>query len=316
MKNVLVIGGAGYLGGATSDILMIDGNYHIRVYDNLLYEETYRKPVDFFFGDVRDTENLRLHLDWADVVVWLAAIVGDPACAINPQASVAINQETIKWLAENYDGRIVFSSSCSVYGSSESYLEETSATKPISIYAFTKLYAESYLMSKNAVTLRLGTLHGVGDLYSRVRLDLVVNAFTYHAHNSGTVTINGGSQYRPFLSVRDAARAMVQCIDENVPPGIYNLHKENLRIIDLAYKLPNHFPNVHIIESERKPDDIRNYRVSSEKAEQAFGFNPEDGVDSSIVEIRELLTNRRLKDGSGPRYNNFRFLSSNGTLVT
>jgi nucleoside-diphosphate-sugar epimerase len=309
MKNVLVVGGAGYVGGVATDLLMAQGNYNLRVYDMLLYEDAYRKPVDFVFGDVRDTELLRPHLDWADAVVWLAAIVGDPACAIDPQTSVAVNQQAVKWLSDAYDGRIVFTTTCSVYGSSDDYLDENSPTKPLSVYAATKLLAEAYLRDKNAVTLRLGTLHGVGDQYSRIRLDLVVNTFTYHAYNSGMITVHGGSQWRPFLSVRDAARGIIQCIDDKVPAGNYNLHTQNMQIAELAERLQHHFPGLRVVESDAQPTDLRNYRVSSDRARQTFGFNPTETVDTSIVEIRDLLVSRRLKNGNNPRYNNFRFLS-------
>ena len=115
MEYILVVGGAGYVGGAVTDLLMKSG-HETRVYDALFYEESYRKPVDFVFGDVRDYDKLRTQLVWADTVVWLAALVGDPACALNPEVSIRINQDAVKWLAENFDGRIVFLSTCSVYG--------------------------------------------------------------------------------------------------------------------------------------------------------------------------------------------------------
>jgi nucleoside-diphosphate-sugar epimerase len=309
MKNVLVVGGAGYVGGVTTDLLIAQGKHNVRVYDMLLYEEAYRKPVDFVFGDVRDTSLLRRHLEWADAVVWLAAIVGDPACAIDPKVSVAVNQDAVKWLSDVYDGRIVFTTTCSVYGAGDQLLDENSPTKPLSVYAETKVVAETFLRDKNAVTLRLGTLHGVGDQYSRIRLDLVVNTFTYNAYNTGVVTVFGGSQWRPFLAVRDAARAIIQCIDDKVPAGNYNLHMQNMRIAELAERMRKHFPGVRIVDSDQEAKDLRNYRVNSDKARRAFGFNPVDGVDTSIAEIRDLLVSRRLKNGNDPRYNNYRFLS-------
>ncbi len=103
--KVLVVGGAGYVGGAVTDVLQ-KTNHQTRVYDALLYEECYRKQVDFISGDVRDRERLQPHLDWADVTIWLAALVGDPACALNPEVSIEINQKSVKWLSEHFDGRI------------------------------------------------------------------------------------------------------------------------------------------------------------------------------------------------------------------
>ena len=107
MKKVLVVGGAGYVGGAVTDQLR---GYDVRLYDNLLYEESFRKPMEFICGEIRDHDLLKHHLDWADAVIWLAAIVGDGACALNPELTVAINENSVRWLSENYDGRIIFPS--------------------------------------------------------------------------------------------------------------------------------------------------------------------------------------------------------------
>src|SRR4030042_5138850 len=134
--NILVVGGAGYIGGAITDILQ-ETNHRTRVYDSLVYEESYRKPVDFIYGDIRDMETLVEQLAWADAVVWLAALVGDGACAINPDLSRDINQNAVRWLSENYDGRIIFTSTCSVYGAQNGILSEDSHTGPLSVYAKT-----------------------------------------------------------------------------------------------------------------------------------------------------------------------------------
>jgi len=90
MANVLVTGGAGYVGGALTDLLLTT-EHNVKVYDSLVYEESYRKPVPFVFGDVRDMDSLRPHLEWADVVVWLAGVVGDGACALNPELALEVN---------------------------------------------------------------------------------------------------------------------------------------------------------------------------------------------------------------------------------
>lgn len=312
--KVLVTGGAGYVGGAVTDLLLEANEYDTRVYDALLYEETYRKPVGFVCGDVRDRDRLRPHLEWADVVVWLAALVGDPACTLNPDVSVAINHESVRWLAENFDGRIVFLSTCSVYGAQDGVLDELSSTNPLSVYAVTKLEAERSLAGKNAITFRLGTLFGVGDLFSRLRLDLVVNTLTVRAHKFGRITVYGGDQFRPLLHVRDAARAIVDSLATEYT-GVFNLHKQNVRIIDLAYQVRNHFPDLVIEQIERKFEDTRNYRVSSEKAHVMLGFKPVHSIDEGIEEIKSLLVSRRLKDVDNPRYTNQKFLSMYNTHI-
>jgi nucleoside-diphosphate-sugar epimerase len=305
--KVLVVGGAGYVGGAVTDMLQ-KTDHQTRVYDALLYEESYRKQVDFICGDVRDHERLQPHLDWADVTIWLAALVGDSACALNPDVSIEINQKSVKWLAEHYNGRIVFLSTCSVYGARDGILDESSPLNPLSVYAATKLEAEHHLTNNNALIFRLGTLFGVGDIFSRIRLDLVVNTLTVRAYKEGKISVFGGDQFRPLLHVCDAAQAVVENIATK-STGIFNLHKQNVRIIDLAYQVRNHFPDLVIEHVERTFEDTRNYRVSSDKAKKTIGFNPTHSIDDGIEEIKFLLESGRLRDTDNPRYTNQKFLS-------
>jgi nucleoside-diphosphate-sugar epimerase len=309
--NVLVVGGAGYVGGAVTDLIGKTA-HRVRVYDKLLYEESYRKPVEFVYGDVRDAEKLGPQLQWADAVVWLAALVGDPACALHPDVSVEINQESVRMLTEHFDGRILFLSTCSVYGAQDNVLDESSSLKPLSVYAVTKLEAERYLAKKNAIVFRLGTLFGVGDLFSRIRLDLVVNTLTVRAHRAGEIKVFGGEQFRPLLHVRDAAGAIVDNL-ETSHTGVYNLHRQNVRIIDLAYQVRNHFPDMLIEQTEMPFQDTRNYRVSSDKAQNVLGFKPTASIDDGIEDIKTLLDTGRLKDVDNPRYTNQGFLSMYNT---
>jgi nucleoside-diphosphate-sugar epimerase len=304
--NVLVVGGAGYVGGAVTDLLA-QTEHKVRVYDALLYEESYRKAVDFVYGDVRDDGKLLAHLKWADAVIWLAALVGDGACGLNPEISVLINQESMKWFAENYDGRIIFMSTCSVYGAQDAVLDEASPTNPLSVYAVTKLAAEKYLEGKNAVIFRLGTLFGVGDQFARIRLDLVVNILTVRAHRQGEISVFGGEQFRPLLHVKDAAKAAVDNITTK-PTGIFNLARQNVRIIDLAYQIRNHFPDLVIKTTPMKFQDTRNYRVSSAKAQETLGFKSLYSIDDGIEDIKDLLDSCRLRDVDNPRYTNQTYL--------
>lgn len=305
--KVLIVGGAGYIGGATTDLLM-NSVHQFKVYDTLLYEEDYRKQVDFVFGDVRDRQSLASHLQWADVVVWLAALVGDGACALNPDLAIEINQHAVAWLAEHFDGRILFMSTCSVYGAQNDELDELAPTRPLSVYAATKLEAERYLQNKSALIFRLGTLFGVGDLFSRVRLDLALNTLVVRAATTGRITVYGGDQFRPLLHVRDAARAIVDQL-ESQHTGIVNLHRQNVRIIDLAYQIRNHFPDMEI-EREAQPfQDTRNYRVNSDLASGLLGFRPMYSIDAGIEEIKALVEGGRLKDVDNPRYTNQAFLA-------
>lgn len=306
--KILITGGAGYIGGALTDILR-DENHEFRVYDSLVYEEAYLKPVDFIRGDVREQEKLKKQLDWADVVVWLAAIVGDGACAINPALTKEINQDSVKWLSENFDGRIIFMSTCSVYGARDGLLDESSPTNPLSVYATTKLEAESYLKNKNAIIFRLGTLFGLGDHYSRIRLDLVVNTLTARAISEGKLTVFGGEQYRPLLHVKDAVQAIVDNL-ESKHKGVYNLHQDNLTIKRLAEIVEFYIP-CKIERVETTFEDSRNYMVSSDKAKDTWGFEAGNSAHTGILELKRLLEEGRIKDLNNKRYNNEGFLNGN-----
>lgn len=304
--KILVVGGAGYVGGALTDLLE-NSRHDVVVYDNLLFEEDYRKNVFFERGDIREHKKLKKWLEWADVVVWLAAIVGDGACAINPELTKELNRDSVQWLADNFKGRIIFMSTCSVYGAREGELSETSPTNPLSVYAQTKLAAEDYLKKKNAIIFRLGTLFGIGDGYSRIRLDLVVNTMTARAISEGKLKVFGGDQYRPLLHVKDAAQAVYDALDTN-DRGIYNLHKENMRMLDLAKLVETRIPcELEIIETTF--EDSRNYKANSDKARDRLGFKPKYSVIRGITQVGALLSSGRIKDLNNKRYNNEGFLS-------
>jgi nucleoside-diphosphate-sugar epimerase len=305
--KVLIVGGAGYIGGALTDILM-KTDHDIRVYDALLFEESYLKDVPFVFGDIRNKEHLKQNLEWADAVVWLAALVGDGACAINPEISTELNQDMVKWLADNFDGRIVFMSTCSVYGEHDKMLDEESPTNPLSVYAVTKLAAEDHLKDKNAIIFRLGTIFGLGDNHARIRLDLVLNTLTTKALIEGKIKVFGGEQWRPLLHARDAAQAVADNL-ETSHTGIYNLHQENVKIIDLAREVEKHVPDLEMEIVDIKFQDARNYKVSSDKARTVLGFSPKFTAEDGIKEVKKLIEERRIKDVNNPRYSNQSFLT-------
>jgi nucleoside-diphosphate-sugar epimerase len=308
MKRVLVAGGCGYVGGGVVDALLAAG-HEVRIYDMLLYEEQYRKPVHFIRGDVRDTEKLREHLDWADSVIWLAALVGDGACGLNPEITVDLNFKSVQWLREHFDGRIVFASTCSVYGAQDGELVETSPTNPLSLYAATKLQAEGALENSDAISFRLGTLFGIGDEFSRIRLDLVVNTLTVRAHERGKISVFGGDQFRPLLHVKDAAATFAKAV-ETTKRGVYNLTAKNTRIIDIAYQIRGHFPDCVIETSEAMFQDTRNYRVSAQLAIKELGFRARYSLDDGIEEMKQLVVEGRIRDTSLDRYSNQAYLTS------
>ena len=307
--KVLVVGGAGYVGGGIVDKL--SQNHEVTVYDSLIYETSYRKNVNFILGDIREYDKLNKILDKFDVVIWLAALVGDGACSINPELTFEINSESIKNLVKNFDKRIVFLSTCSVYGAQDGVLTEESETNPLSEYASSKLLGEEYLKDSNSIIFRLGTLFGISDQFSRVRLDLVVNILTAKALMEKKISVFGGDQWRPLLHVKDVANAIDQTVDTSLN-GIYNLHYKNYKIIDIAEKIKEKIGDVEIDITPMSFEDARNYQVSSEKLEGESKFKAEIGLEQGIDEIYELILNNRIKDINDPRYSNQNFLKEHG----
>ena len=307
--NILVVGGAGYVGGGIVDKLK--KNHNVTVYDSLIYEESYRKDVDFVYGDIREQKKLLPLLDKCDAVIWLAALVGDGACAINPELTFEINSDSVKFLAENFNKRIVFLSTCSVYGAQEGLLDESSTINPLSAYASSKVKAEDYLKDSNAIIFRLGTLFGISDEFSRIRLDLVVNILVTKALTEGKLTVFGGDQWRPLLHVIDVANAIDHTINLKTT-GIYNLHYENFKIIDIANAIVERIPSASIETTPMKFQDARNYQVSSEKLFQDTGFKASTNLLQGIDEVFNLISNNRIKDVSHNRYSNQNFLEEHG----
>ena len=307
--NILIVGGAGYVGGGIVDKLK--KNHQVTVYDSLIYEESYRKDVNFVYGDVRDHSKLLKLFKNHDAVIWLAALVGDGACAINPELTFEINSDSVKFLVENFKKRIVFLSTCSVYGAQDGLLNEDSSINPLSEYASSKVQAEEYLKGTNSIIFRLGTLFGISDEFSRIRLDLVVNILVTKALTEGKLTVFGGEQWRPLLHVNDVANAIEQTIDSETN-GIFNLHYKNFKIIDIAEAIVNKVDSAIIETTPMKFQDARNYQVSSEKLFSEAGFKAEIDLNTGINEIYDLIANNRIKNVNHKRYSNQNFLEEFG----
>lgn len=307
--KVLIVGGAGYVGGGIVDLLSKENE--VTVYDSLIYENSYRKNVDFIFGDIRDYKKINNILDQYDAVIWLAALVGDGACAINPALTHEINSETVKNLAKNFKGKILFLSTCSVYGAQEGILDESSEVNPLSEYASSKLIAEKYLADSDSIIFRLGTLFGIGDKFSRIRLDLVVNILTTKAYIDKKMSVFGGEQWRPLLHVKDVANAIAHTLDTQTN-GVFNLHYKNFKIIEIANEIKNKISDVEIETTPLPFQDARNYQVSSDKLKDATGFQATVDLTQGINEMYELISSNRIKDINDPRYSNQNFLQKYG----
>lgn len=294
MKRILVVGGAGYLGGITTDFLIKKGN-KVVVYDKLLYESRFLKDVDFIYGDVRDTKKLlKIHKKY-DEIIWLAAIVGDGACLHDPLLTREVNVDSVRNFLDKAKRKIIFISTCSVYGKQDDMLTEKSPTKPLSIYASTKLESEGYVLANGGLVLRLGTLFGLADNFSRIRLDLVVNLLTMKAYKDKEITIFGGKQWRPLLAVKDVASYLVESTEKDIN-GIYNLKFKNYTINGIAKEIKETFGDIKVHHSKMKYEDVRSYKVDSSKADKTFSFQPRTTIKEEAKKMRQLFKDNRIKN--------------------
>jgi len=307
MQNILVVGGAGYIGGTVTDEL-IKKKIPFTVYDNLTYEHHYLKPVDFIFGDVRDHKKLQKILPKYTHVILLAAIVGDSACAINPLLTKEVNQDSVAWLANHFDGRIIFTSTCSVYGINHKTVTEEAPTNPLSIYAQTKFAAEQFLRNKNAVIFRLGTAFGIGDTYARIRMDLAVNYMTMNAIKHKKLTIFGGNQWRPFAHVRDIGKVIVASLDKH-HTGIFNFASQNAIISEVA-EIIQASTGCVVEKVKQKFEDERNYHADSTKGHKAKLFSNQKflSIADGVEEVKTLVLSNRIKNLELAFYSNEKHL--------
>src|SRR5215475_14291878 len=326
--TVLVVGGAGYIGSIVVEKLLQRG-YSVRLLDSLVYGDQSIAPLlshpklEFVSGDCRNIQDVVGAMSNAASVIHLAAIVGDPACAEDNENAYQINYAATRMLVEIAKGngtqRFIFASSCSVYGASETLMDEKSETIPLSLYAETKLQSEKVLLEAASRTfhptvLRFATVFG---LAPRPRFDLVVNLLTAKAIQDGVITIFNGSQWRPFIHVRDIAEAVVQTLAapvEAVSGEIFNVGDDrlNLTLGEVAEKIRVQIPRTQIEFIENA--DRRNYRVSFQKIRNCVGFTAQRTVESGIAEIRRAYELGQIHDYRRPFYSNVSFLKERGRV--
>ena len=306
----MILGGAGLVGHAIVDLLNSMSVHEFLVVDNLLYADDYLRHVPFQAGNVGDPEFMVPLLECykPDAVIHLAGIVGDAACAARPKEAEEANITSVKILRDHFDGRIIFPSSCSVYGANDNLVTEESAPNPLSLYAEMKLRAEGILEGKNVFIPRLGTLHGVT---GRLRNDLVVNVLAIRALVEGKITVFGGDQYRPLLHVRDLAAAMVMQLPRQYT-GIFNLVENNYKIAELANIVKQVIPDTEIEITEMEFEDRRNYKAYAAKAKKYWGFAPRLTVFDTVEDIVRIYNEGRIKDFSMIKYSNMSTLDLGG----
>lgn len=281
MARVLVTGGAGYLGSLLVGRLL-DAGVEVRTLDNYSYGSEALEPhagrpgLELVEGDICHLGQLWSALDGVTHVIALAAIVGDPAAAVDEQATLNVNYESTKVLVELCNRaaveRLVFASSCSVYGAHpDLVLNEGSKLNPLSLYARTRIMSEDVIRlradrSVSPVIVRLASLFGWSH---RPRFDLAVNIMAAKARAEGAFHVHGGSQWRPFLHVADAAEAFLQVAladDAAVGGEIFNVGRDelNVRISDLADVIAAECPEAERVD-HAEMEDRRDYRVSFAK---------------------------------------------------
>jgi len=291
--NVLVTGGSGYVGSSLIPLLLEKG-YKVKVLDNLMYGGDHLLPFfrfsnfEFYRGDIRNKEDVRNCVKDADVIIHLAAIVGYPACRKNPKLAKEVNVDGTKNIIEetSSDQLIIYASTGSNYGSVDDVCTEETPLNPLSLYGQTKTLAESLLLERRTtIAYRFATGFGVSP---RLRLDLLVNEFTYKAVTEGYLVVYEKHFKRTFIHVRDMGRAFLFGIEnaDRMKGEVYNVGSEELNYSkeEVCEIIKKHI-NVYVHYADIGEDeDKRNYFVSYEKIRK-LGYNTTVSIDEGIKEL-------------------------------
>ncbi len=318
-KEVLVIGGAGYIGSALVPQLL-DQGLRVRLFDRFLFG---REPIAAFEdhpnlviqdADFRRTDQLVVAMRHADTVIHLGGIVGDPACALDETLTIELNLAANRAIAEiaraQQVRRFIFASSCSVYGSNDELLDENSQVNPVSLYAESKVAAERVLQQQSdeflrPTILRLGTVFG---LSGRTRFDLVVNLLAAKAATEGIVPVIGPQQWRPFVHVHDAAAAFA--LAATTPTAIvenrtFNVgsNGQNMTLGGLGALIAARVPGSRLVETEMA-DDARNYRVSFDRIGRELGYRTTLSVEQGVDQVLDAFATGEITDYERPQFSN------------
>jgi nucleoside-diphosphate-sugar epimerase len=322
-RNVLVVGGAGYIGSILVRDLLADG-YAVRVLDSLDYGA---EPVsglaahpsfELIRGDFRHVGPVVQAVKGMDAVIHLGAIVGDPACAVDEDETLETNLAATRLLADvcraSGVSRILFASTCSIYGAAADVVAERSQPHPVSLYAATKIDSEKVLLAArdrhfHPVILRLATAFGWS---YRPRFDLVVNLLAAKAAAEKKIQIYNGEQWRPFIHVRDISRAFRAALAAPLPVvsgEIFNTgsNSMNFTLRQLAEKIAALQPGLTV--EYVNTCDARNYRVRFDKIQAALGFHCRTSLEAGIQEIVSAVQAGDIGDYREPRYSNVQLVA-------
>ena len=318
-NKVLVVGGCGYIGSVLVESLLDQGK-QVLVLDAMHFGD---EPLSRVMGhpalsiireDFRHVEALTRALSGVGSVIHLGGLVGDPACAVDPDLTIDMNLTATKLVGEIAKAcgvkRFIFASSCSVYGACDDIVDEQSQFNPQSLYARTKVASEAVLAPLNdsgfAVTcLRFATVYGIS---GRARFDLVVNLLCAKAVRDGVITVFGPGQWRPFVHVEDVARAIAIVLDapiERIAGEAFNVGSDaqNYTLGQAAEMINRQVPEAEITVDEHFAD-TRNYRVSFEKIRTNLGFEPVWTLELGISQVVAVVRSNQVGHYSLPTYSN------------